>query len=459
MRYRELRLVSDLLLQIGASRPARRLLKTIGLPLPLPAPLRRAEGAWEARPLAGRRIVVAAARDSSQLALPVADALLAAGAELGERNGEAELVDGLVFDASSLRAPADLRAVFDFFQPAVRKLGPNGRVLVLGRPANEARSAIVAAAQNALEGFVRSLAKEIGKKGATAALVLVAAGAEAELAPLLRFVLSERSAFITGQVLSIEPRGASVRNAPLVRPLENKVALVTGAARGIGQATARLLAAEGAHVVCLDRPQDSEAVASVAQEIGGSSLALDVGEGATGQVIAAELANRHGGVDIVVHNAGITRDKTLARMISEHWDQAIDVNLSAVIRIDDALSAVLREAGRVICLASIAGIAGTVGQTNYAAAKAGLIGFAKRRAQELAARGVTVNAVAPGLIETRLTAAMPVFVREAGRRFSALAQGGQPRDVAEAVTFLASPGAAGINGSVLRVCGGAFLGA
>jgi 3-oxoacyl-[acyl-carrier protein] reductase len=171
------------------------------------------------------------------------------------------------------------------------------------------------------------------------------------------------------------------------------------------------------------------------------------------------VRSRHGGVDVLVHNAGVTRDRTLSRMSEREWDQVIDINLTAVIRIDTALTALMRAGGREICLASIAGIAGTVGQTNYACAKAGLIGYVRKRAALLAPRGITVNAVAPGLIETRLTAAMPVLVREAGRRLSALGQGGEPRDVAEAITFLASPGAAGINGSVLRVCGGAFLGA
>jgi 3-oxoacyl-[acyl-carrier protein] reductase len=197
----------------------------------------------------------------------------------------------------------------------------------------------------------------------------------------------------------------------------------------------------------------------VAAEIGGSTLLCDVRDGGTPQTIAGALEARHGGVDIVVHNAGVTRDKTLKRMNAEQWDEVLDVNLGSVLRIDQALAGLVRAGGRVICLASIAGIAGTVGQTNYAAAKAGLLGHVRRRASELAARRITVNAVAPGLIETRLTAAMPVFVREAGRRLSALGQGGQPRDVAEAITFLASPGAAGISGSVLRVCGGAFLGA
>jgi 3-oxoacyl-[acyl-carrier protein] reductase len=276
---------------------------------------------------------------------------------------------------------------------------------------------------------------------------------------LLRFLLSARSAFITGQALALEAASAALAESVWVRPLANKVALVTGAARGIGEATVRRLAAEGAHVVCLDRPEDARATAQVAAANGGSTLDCDVRDRAAPQVIADALRARHGGVDVVVHNAGVTRDKTLQRMSGEQWDEVIDVNLGAVIRIDQALAGVLRERGRVICVASIAGIAGTVGQTNYAAAKAGLIGYVRKRASLFAPRGVTVNAVAPGLIETRLTAAMPIFVREAGRRLSALAQGGEPLDVAEAITFLASPGAAGINGSVLRVCGGAFLGA
>jgi len=244
-----------------------------------------------------------------------------------------------------------------------------------------------------------------------------------------------------------------------VKPLAGKVALVTGAGRGIGHATARSLAAEGAHVVCLERPVDGELAAQLASEIAGSIMLCDVREEGAADSIARELRARHGGVDVVVHNAGVTRDKTLQRMSAQQWDQVLDVNLRAVLQIDQALDGLLRDGGREICLASIAGIAGTMGQTNYAAAKAGLIGYVRKRAELLRSRGITVNAVAPGLIETRLTAAMPVFIREAGRRLSALGQGGEPRDVAEAVTFLASPGAGGINGSVLRVCGGAFLGA
>lgn len=453
--------MSDVLLRIGESGPARRLIKSMGLPVALPTALRRADAAWEALPLAGQVLVVGSSSvvpSASDLVACVCRIVEGAGAE-AKRSLEVERADGLVFDAMGLVEPEQLRTLYDFFQPLVSKLGASGRVVVLARPVAEAASPRAAAAQGALDGFLRSVAKELGRKGATAQLVRVAVGAEDGLAPLLRFLLSARSAFITGQVLSLEKSGRAVGAAPFVRPFQGKVALVTGAARGIGEATARLLAAEGAHVVCLDRPQDAAALTQVAAAVGGSTLLCDVSDATAGQSIAEQLRLRHSGVDVVVHNAGLTRDKTLQRMSLEQWLQVIDVNLAAVIRIDDALSSLLREEAREVYVASIAGIAGNVGQTNYAAAKAGLISYMKKRAAGLSARGITANAVAPGLIETRLTAAMPLFVREAGRRLSALAQGGQPRDVAEAITFLASPGAAGINGSVLRVCGGAFLGA
>jgi 3-oxoacyl-[acyl-carrier protein] reductase len=163
---------------------------------------------------------------------------------------------------------------------------------------------------------------------------------------------------------------------------------------------------------------------------------------------------------VVVHNAGVTRDKTLARMKPELWDQAVDINLGAVVRITQVLlEGTLRDEGRIVCLSSVAGIAGNMGQTNYAASKRGIIGYIENLAPAVAKRGITVNAIAPGFIETRLTAAMPVAIREVARRLSALGQGGQPRDVAEAITFLSTPGADGITGRVLRVCGGAFVGA
>jgi 3-oxoacyl-[acyl-carrier protein] reductase len=273
-------------------------------------------------------------------------------------------------------------------------------------------------------------------------------------------LLTAASAFVTAQPLRVSARVAWAGEDPYPQALAGKIALVTGAARGIGEASAHALAAEGAHVVCLDRPEDDTALSQVGSAISGSTLLCDVLADDAPQRISKYLIETHGGVDIVVHNAGITRDRTLARMDEQRWDQVIGINLSAILSINEALlSGALHDGGRVISLSSIGGIAGNMGQTNYGASKAGVIGMTKFLATQLAPRGITVNAVAPGFIETRMTAAMPMVVREVGRRLAALGQGGQPEDVAQAITFFAAPGAAGLTGNVLRVCGGALIGA
>lgn len=478
--------MSDFLLELSGNPTARNIIKTVGLPVPMPQSLRRAKGPAQERPLHDQ-VVIYGAAPGGAMAPAMATALTKAGADthlVGEDSlrlpfvepGEAygrpakmleltELPDRLrpnavVFDATGLREPGELRALYDFFHPLMRRIRPCGRAVVLGRPVEATAGPRGAATQAALDGFVRSMAKELGKRGTTAQLVTVATGAEARIEPVIRFLLSPRSAFVTGQPLHIDDRVAMPDELPLVRPLHGKVALVTGAARGIGAATARLMAAEGAHVVCLDRPQDDSLCSKVAREVGGSTLLADVSDPEAPTLIATQLAERHGGVDLVVHNAGITRDKTLARMKPDRWDSTIDINLSAVARITEALAeGPLRDGGRIVLLSSIAGIAGNMGQTNYAASKAGIVGYAQGLATELAPRGITVNAIAPGFIETRLTAAIPVMIREVARRLSALGQGGLPQDVGEAVTFLTTPGAAAMTGQVLRVCGGAFVGA
>ena len=479
--------MSDFLLQLGGNRNARKLVKTLGLPIPLPQALRRAKGPWEERPLADQTVILGGALggDGPGVGPVLAQTLVAAGAnprligdippafrELGEAYGrppqaldlaalpERLKADALVFDASAVEGPADLRALYAFFNPLLATLAPSGRVVVLGRPARAAADPLQAAARAALDGFVRSLAKEIGKRGATAQLVVVEPGAEKRLPPVLRFLLSARSAFVTGQPLTVDGVVAGNGEPPLVRPLEGRVALVTGAARGIGEATARRLAEEGAHVICVDRPADDGPTSQLARAIGGSVLPVDVSDPGAPAAIAGFVRQHHGGLDVLIHNAGITRDKTLARMKPEQWDQVLDINLAAIARIDQALlPELLRDRGRVVYLSSVAGLAGNLGQTNYAASKAGVAGYVRAQAQALAARGIAVNGVAPGFIETRLTAAIPMFIREAGRRLSALGQGGLPGDVAEVLTFLSTPGAAGIQGHVLRVCGGALIGA
>jgi 3-oxoacyl-[acyl-carrier protein] reductase len=239
------------------------------------------------------------------------------------------------------------------------------------------------------------------------------------------------------------------------------VAAVTGASRGIGAAIARTLARDGAHVVCIDVPAQGEDLAAVANAVGGAALALDITAADAPEALAAYLTERHGHVDVVVHNAGITRDKTLARMQRELWDAVLDVNLAAQERLNDALLAggLVGAGARLVTVSSIGGIAGNRGQTNYGASKAGVIGIVDALAPELARRDATINAVAPGFIETQMTAAMPLVVREGGRRMNSLAQGGLPIDVAETIAWMASPASGGVNGNVVRVCGQSMIGA
>jgi len=245
------------------------------------------------------------------------------------------------------------------------------------------------------------------------------------------------------------------------RPLAGKVALVTGAARGIGAAIAETLARDGAQVIAADLPGAGDRLAAVANRIAGSALQLDIAAADAPQTIAGYAEQRHGGLDIVVHNAGITRDKLLANMKPEHWQSVLSVNLAAQLRVNRALleTGALREGGRVVCLASTSGIAGNRGQTNYAASKAGVIGMVRSFAPSFAARSASINAVAPGFIDTDMTRSMPFLTREVARRLSSLQQAGQPVDVAEAIAFLAQPGSGGVNGQVLRVCGQNLVGA
>lgn len=478
--------MQDILLEISRNPQARKLVQMLGLPIPLPQPLKRGTGAWEERFLFDREIGIAT-QTSSPLTAVLADTLVEAGAiphVLGDtesldtfrRCGEAfgrlphplslESMDSftpyaLVFDATGAQCAQDLRRLYDFFQPVLRGLQRCGRIVVLGRPPLESSKPEVSATQAALEGFTRSLAKEIGKRGATAHVVFVSSGAEKALAGPLRFLLSPRSAYVSGQPFWVSERVVSPSvETPWIYALEGKVALVTGAARGIGAATAERLAQEGAHVICLDRPEDDGPTSKLARSIHGKVLSVDVTHPEAPQQICRMIEDTTGGIDIVVHNAGITRDKTLARMKPEHWDMTMNVNLQSVIRITEALLAgLLREQGRIICLSSVSGIAGNMGQTNYAASKSGVVGLVRGLAAQLASRGITANAIAPGFIETRLTDAMPVVIREVARRMNNLSQGGQPVDVAEAITFLALPQSYGITGQTIRVCGGALIGA
>ncbi|MDC4643675.1 3-oxoacyl-ACP reductase [Acinetobacter baumannii] len=362
----------------------------------------------------------------------------------------------VVFDASGIQNSEQLNELYKFFNPIARQVATSGRVIVIGTTPETAKTVKQAIAQRALEGFIKSVGKEF-KKGITAQVVYVDEGAAANLESTLRFLLSPRSAYVSGQVIRVSK--ADVVDVDWAKPLAGKTALVTGASRGIGEAIAHVLARDGAHVICLDVPQQQADLDRVAADIGGSTLAIDITAADAGEKIKAAAA-KQGGLDIIVHNAGITRDKTLANMKPELWDLVININLSAAERVNDYLleNDGLNANGRIVCVSSISGIAGNLGQTNYAASKAGVIGLVKFTAPILK-NGITINAVAPGFIETQMTAAIPFAIREAGRRMNSMQQGGLPVDVAETIAWFASTASTGVNGNVVRVCGQSLLGA
>lgn len=371
-----------------------------------------------------------------------------------------ETFKGLVLDATGLTTSDQLVALRDFFTPLMRRLDRCPRVVVLGTPPEQVAGS-ERVAQRALEGFTRSLGKEIGR-GGTVQLAYVAAGAEGAVHSTLAFLLSPKSAYVSGQVVRIGVHGSGkpVEVADWTKPLEGRVALVTGASRGIGEQIARVLHRDGATVVGVDVPQAASELQAVMRELDGDHLVLDITAKDAPKRIARHLNEKHGGVDVVVHNAGITRDKKLANMAEDRWDQVIAVNLTAPERITRELldQKVINDNGAIVGVASIAGIAGNVGQTNYAASKAGVIGLVDSLAGELD-RGITINAVAPGFIITQMTAAVPFATREVGQRLNAMAQGGLPVDVAETISWLASPGSTAVSGNVVRVCGQMMLGA
>jgi 3-oxoacyl-[acyl-carrier protein] reductase len=433
------------------------LVKNLGLPSPM-----RLDRWTEGAPLVDGTVLVGG---SGRLVESLPGLLDTLGISSTAVKPEDVRLKGLVFDATGLTSSGDLGALRDFFAPVLRSLTACARVVVIGTPPEQVKGS-ERVAQRALEGFTRSLGKEIGK-GSTVQLVYVAEGAEASVTSTLGFLLSPKSAYVSGQVVRIGAHGKAGGNTPVVadeaKPLAGKVALVTGASRGIGEQIARVLHRDGATVVGVDVPQAASELQALMKQLGGDWLTLDITGKDAPQRIAHHLKTKHGGVDVVVHNAGITRDKKLANMDESRWDSVIAVNLTAPELITRELldQGLVNESGSIIGVASIAGIAGNLGQTNYAASKAGVIGFVDSLADELGDRGdgITINAVAPGFIITAMTAAVPFATREVGQRLNAMAQGGLPIDVAEAIAWYAHPASSLVSGNVVRVCGQMMLGA
>ncbi len=244
------------------------------------------------------------------------------------------------------------------------------------------------------------------------------------------------------------------------RPLNGEIALVTGASRGIGAAIADLLAAQGATVIgTATSDSGAQAIGERLAPLGGHGRKLDVIDGAAVEALIDGIAKEFGPVSILVNNAGITRDNLLMRMKEEEWQSILDTNLTSVYRTSKAVMRGMMKArkGRIVNIASVIGVTGNPGQTNYAAAKAGIIAFSKSLAKEIGSRGITVNVVAPGFIDTDMTRAMPDAAKEGLIGQIALGRLGEANDIAHAVAFLASPAAGYITGETLHVNGGMYM--
>lgn len=445
--------MADKYLELVNSGFTATLAKKLGLPRP--ARLRR----WSTQTplLPGPLLVLGQSARAQELS----DALVSWGLNVHRHDAGGAKLGGLVLLLDELTHPEQLSQIMLQAGSAVRDLVPGARIVSVSRPALASDEPAVAAVRQGIDAAIRSLAREL-RAGATANGILLSGDAAADSPGALaatHFFLSGRSAYVDGQFLEVAGSAGQLPES-FDAPLEGKVAVVTGAARGIGAAIARTLSRDGAHVIAVDMPAAGDALSGVANEVGGTSLQLDVTSSDAGTRIIEHARERHGRLDIVIHNAGITRDKLLVNMDAARWDAVIAVNIAAQLRMNEQFLAADLPGLRVVSLASTSGIAGNRGQTNYAASKGGVIGMVRASAEDFAAHGGTINAVAPGFIETEMTAQIPLATRTVARMLMpSLLQGGQPVDVAEAIGFLCWDACRDINGQTLRVCGQSLVGA
>jgi 3-oxoacyl-[acyl-carrier protein] reductase len=461
--------MSDPWLELGRNPLARRVLQRVGLKTP--PQLLRSNRPWADEVLADKRILFNRGglfEQALSSGLSAAKAHLHSLASTSSHESsepEPQVFQASLFDGTHIQNIRDLEQLYQFFRPQLRRMGFNHRIVILARATQEEGSPEVHACAQAIEGFARSLSKELGPKGVYVNTIRVPcqspSHASLRLIPLCTYLLADYSSFMTGQTLSLDLQGPPLSELPLGGSLAGKRVLVTGAAQGIGHAIARRYAEEGAHVIGLDRPEAKEALEDLVKSIEGESILCDLNGPQSIPSILTQLERAPAPLDILIHNAGITRDRSLFAMKPDHWQAVLHLNLEVVHDLTMAIlqRGMIASQGRVLCMSSIVGIAGNYGQTNYSAAKAGLIGLVKGLSQHLGRDGTTANAIAPGFIETAMTSDLPFLAKQFGRRLCSLNQGGTPEDVAELVCFLGSPAAQGINGSVLRICGGNFLGA
>lgn len=428
------------------SKIGQGLLSAMGVKPPMDLPRFDGEVPWVKETLS----LAAPARDD--LAKVLHQCAINHEVQQPEKQYSAHLVD-----ATKLNNSDDLKALYEDLSQAARSLKATARVLIIGLNPESCEDVEKASTMSALNGLTRSLAKEWGRKAIYVNLLYVDEGIDEQAANSINFLLSARAAYVTGQPLILN--GHAAPEIDWQQPLAGQTAVVTGAAQGIGAAIARTLHRDGAKVIGLDIPQAESALKQTMESISGDMILLDItSDNASEQIIEA-LAGQP--IDILVHNAGVTRDKTIARMPEHFWDMAININLKAPMRINEVLEQnnAFAEQARVICISSISGIAGNVGQTNYSASKSGIAGYVRAQAKHWQGTNRTINAIAPGFIETQMTDQIPFMTREMGRRMNSLSQGGKPEDVAEAVAFFAQPASGALNGQLLRVCGQSLLGA
>lgn len=366
-------------------------------------------------------------------------------------------LSALVIDASQYQSDQSFNDIYHHLNGLLITLKKNSRIVIIAQSINEHQTHQDKAFIRSLLGFTKSLAKEVGRKGTTVNIIYIDNSVETELDGPLSFLLSSKSTFISGQSLQV----AATKNSNLVEKAK-KIALVTGAAQGIGAAIAKTLARDGFKVIGLDIKPAQVMLITGMKEIDGEAISLDISSDNAGEELGLFLKDHQlNGFDLIVHNAGITRDKTLTKMPEHWWTNTLNINLLAVMRINEYLLKhnAINENGRIVCMSSMNGIAGQVGQTNYATSKAGLIGYVESLAKEISQKNITINAVAPGFIETTMTNQIPIITREMGRRMNALCQGGKTQDVAEAVAFFAQNSSYAVTGQTLRVCGLNFIGA
>lgn len=437
----------------------KKITKSLGLPQP--AKLRRYTPQG---PLIEGPVLLLGSTDATDA---LAERMLSWDLDVRRHVGPKEKIGGVVAVFDSLNSPADLSETVLALGGLLKQLKPSGRVITVFRSPEQTEDPALRAARKAVEGLTRSLAHEMRAGGTANGLILQEEldASAPSVAAALRFLLSGRSAFVSGQFITVDTVNGRLPT-DWAKPLEGQVAVVTGAARGIGAAIATTLSRDGADVIVVDVPAAGEQLAAVANGIAGTALQIDITQGDAAERILAHAEQHYGRLDIVVHNAGITRDKLLANMDAGRWDSVIAVNIESQLRMNrgfldsELFNRTEDSVGpRIVSLASTSGIAGNRGQTNYAASKSGVIGMVSASSAQLQARHGTINAVAPGFIETEMTAKIPFATREVARRLNSLNQGGRPEDVAETIAYLASPAAAGTSGLTLRVCGQNLVGA